>query len=79
MIRAYTVKDVCEKLAMSRATFYVLRKAGKLTCLEELQPRYGRRAKYRAELIDAYLENRLGEHQRKYFQAPARRLRVVGQ
>lgn len=56
--RCYTVAQILELLALPRATFYELKRAGKLPCLEELQPRLGRRLRFRADLVDRYLENR---------------------
>lgn len=55
--RCYTVADLLAMLQIPRATFYGLKKAGKIPCLEELKPRIGRRARYRADLIDRYLAN----------------------
>lgn len=54
----YTVAEVLERLQMTERTFQRLRKAGKLPFLEELRPRLGRKARYRADLIDRYLEGR---------------------
>ncbi len=53
--RCYTVAQLLEKLGMARATFFTLKKAHKLPFLEELRPRIGRRARYRADLVDRYL------------------------
>jgi len=64
--RCYTVAQVMEKLQMSRATFDRLRKAGQLPCVEELKPRLGGRARFRADLIDRYLANQFGGP-RRYF------------
>lgn len=53
--RCYTTADVLEKLGMARATFFTLKKAHKLPFLEELRPRVGRCARYRADLVDRYV------------------------
>jgi hypothetical protein len=53
----YTVAQLLEKLDMPRRTFFTLKKAGKLTFLEELKPRLGRRLRFRADLVDRYFEN----------------------
>lgn len=53
--RCYTVPQILELLQLPRRTFYELKAAGKLPCLEELQPRLGRRLRYRADLVDRYL------------------------
>lgn len=58
--RCYTVAQILDKLQLPRRTFYELKKAGEIPCLEEIQPRLGRRARYRADLIDRYLENQWG-------------------
>jgi len=55
--RCYLIPQVLEKLQMKERTFYDLRKAGRLPCLEEIRPRLGRIVRYRADLIDRYLEN----------------------
>lgn len=56
--RSYTAAQVRELLAhMPRSTFFTLKAAGQLTFLEELRPRLGRSARYRADLVDRYLEN----------------------
>lgn len=56
--RCYTVADVITKLQMSTRTFRRLQRAGKLPFLEELRPRLGRIVRYRADLVDRYLEGR---------------------
>ena len=68
--RCYTVPDLLEKLQMPLATFKGLKKAGKLPFLEELRPRLGRRARYRADLVDRYLR---GEWTRPAFSFGRRR------
>jgi excisionase family DNA binding protein len=55
--RCYTVAQILDLLSMGRRTFYTLKTAGKLPFLEELKPRLGRRVRYRADLVDRYLEN----------------------
>lgn len=57
--RCYLTRDVCALLKMPPRTFFKLKRAGKLTMLEELQPRLGRVVRYRADLVDRYLENQL--------------------
>lgn len=54
-VRCYTVVELLAKLQMAKTTFNKLRKAGKLPFLEELRPRLGRHARYRADLVDRYL------------------------
>lgn len=56
--RCYTTEQLLEVLDLSPRTFYQLKAAGRLPFLEELRPRIGRRARYRADLIDRYLENK---------------------
>lgn len=58
--RAYTIKQACEALQMTRRTFFKLRTAGQLPMLEELRPRLGRVVRYRAEPIDRYLAGQWG-------------------
>lgn len=58
--RCYGIADVLAKLKMERRTFETLRKAGQLPFLEELQPRLGRKIRYRADLIDRYLAGEWG-------------------
>jgi excisionase family DNA binding protein len=55
--RCYTVAEVREKLQMTKTTFHRLRRQGRLPFLEELRPRLGRIVRYRADLVDRYLEN----------------------
>ncbi len=54
--RAYTVSQLCAVLELSRPTFFRLRRKGQLPFLEELRPRLGRTVRYRADLIDRYLD-----------------------
>jgi hypothetical protein len=56
----YLVPEILPKLKMNAKTFARLRKAGALPFLEELKPRLGRRPRYRADLIDRYLDGRWG-------------------
>jgi len=63
-VRCYTVVEILEKLQMAKTTFTTLKRAGKLPFLEELRPRLGRRARYRADLVDRYLR---GEWQQPAF------------
>lgn len=53
--RCYTVAELLAKLQMAKTTFNTLKRAGKLPFLEELRPRLGRRARYRADPVDRYL------------------------
>ena len=55
--RCYSIGEVLAKLGMSRRTFFRLRASGQLPCVEELRPRLGRIVRYRADLIDRYLDN----------------------
>jgi hypothetical protein len=70
--RCYTVPEVLAKLQMAHRTFMRLKSAGALPFLEELKPRLGRRARYRADLVDRYLS---GEWGQPTAFAAARRLR----
>ena len=71
--RCYTTAQVIEALQLPRRSFYALKAAGALPFLEELTPRVGRRARYRADLVDRYLA---GEWtQPRAFRLPARRRR----
>jgi hypothetical protein len=45
---------------LPRTTFFTLKAAHKLPFLEELKPRIGRCARYRADLVDRYLANEWG-------------------
>jgi hypothetical protein len=53
--RCYTLVQLLDLLQLPRRTFFTLKKAGQLPFLEELTPRIGRRARYRADLVDRYL------------------------
>lgn len=53
--RCYTVPELLAKLQMAHTTFKNLHRAGKLPFLEELRPRLGKHARFRADLVDKYL------------------------
>lgn len=53
--RCYTVPELLAKLQMAKTTFKTLHRAGKLPFLEELRPRLGKHARYRADLVEKYL------------------------
>jgi hypothetical protein len=55
--RCYTTAQLLDLLQLPRRSFFTLKAAGKIPCLEELKPRIGRRARYRADLVDRWLEN----------------------
>jgi len=59
--RCYTTRDVLRKLQMAKSTFTKLHRQGRLPFLEELRPRLGRQARYRADLIDRYLAGQWGQ------------------
>lgn len=52
--RCYTTAEAIRKLNMSRRTFFRLKSRGELP-LDELLPRLGRVARFRAEPIDRWL------------------------
>lgn len=56
--RCYSVAQLLEKLDMARRTFFRLKHAHELPFLEELKPRLGRRLRFRADLVDRYIEGR---------------------
>lgn len=56
----YTVSDLVRLLALPRSTFFELWRRGDLPFLEELQPRLGRTARFRAEPVDRYLAGQWG-------------------
>jgi excisionase family DNA binding protein len=58
--RVYLIPDVCERLRIPQSSFYALRAKGRLPFLQEIRPRAGRRVRYRADLVDQYLEGRHG-------------------
>lgn len=51
----YTAAEICERLKMKMGTFIHLKALGRLPFLEELRPRLGMHARYRADLVDQYL------------------------
>lgn len=53
--RCYTLAQVIEKVQIPRSSFFMLKARGELPFLEELKPRVGRRARYRADLVDRYV------------------------
>ncbi len=53
--RAYTRKDVCERLNIPRRSFYHHLRNGQLPMVEELKPRIGRIVRYRADLVDRWV------------------------
>jgi hypothetical protein len=59
--RAYTIAQICEALELPRSSFFNLRQTGQLPFLEELKPRLGRVVRYRADLIDRYLDGQFGQ------------------
>lgn len=61
--RCYTVAQLLgvDLLNMPRRTFFTLKKAGKIPCLQELKPRLGRRIRYRADLVDRWLAGQWGQ------------------
>jgi hypothetical protein len=59
--RCYTVPQILDLLQMAPSTFTTLKQQGKLPFLEELQPRLGKRARYRADLVDRYLAGEWGQ------------------
>lgn len=54
-VRCYLLPELLRRLQMSEATFWRLKRLGQLPFLEELKPRLGNRARYRADLVDRYL------------------------
>jgi len=64
--RCYTVPDVIAKLQIPRASFYALKAQGRLPFLEELKPRLGRIRRYRADLVDRYLNGEYKAPLRKF-------------
>jgi hypothetical protein len=51
----YTKAQLLVLLELPLSTFDDLRRAGRLPFLEELRPRLGKHARYRADLVDRYL------------------------
>jgi hypothetical protein len=58
--RCYTVAQLLDKLSLPRSTFFELKQRGDLPFLEELKPRIGRTARYRADLVDRWLAGQWG-------------------
>jgi len=60
--KCYTVAQLlsADLLNMPRRTFFTLKARGDLPFLEELKPRIGRRARFRADLVDRWLANQWG-------------------
>ena len=58
MTRCYLIPQVLDALQLTRRDFERKRRRGQLPMLEELLPRIGQRPRYRADLIDAYLEGK---------------------
>jgi Helix-turn-helix domain len=69
--RCYTVAQLLDLLQMAPSTFANLKRAGKLPFLEELRPRLGKHARYRADLVDRYLANQF--EQRRSLHVAGRR------
>jgi hypothetical protein len=59
--RCYTVAQLLDLLTMRRSTFFHLKQRHQLPFLEELKPRLGRSARYRADLVDRYLAGQWGQ------------------
>jgi hypothetical protein len=59
--RCYTLAQARALLHLPPRTFSKLRAEGKLPMLEELLPRLGKHPRYRADLIDHYLEGRFAD------------------
>lgn len=53
----YTIAQVCQRLSISRRTLYRLWPAGEMPFLEEVQPRLGAMARFRADLVEQYAAN----------------------
>jgi len=70
-VRCYTLKEILAKLQMGESTLRRLRAQGRLPMLEELRPRLGRKARFKAELVDRYLLGEWGTS--KFFRAHRRK------
>jgi len=55
--RCYTTAQLLDVLTLTPRTFFRLKAQHRLPFLEELKPRLGRSARYRADLVDRYLAN----------------------
>ena len=53
--RCYLIPELLERLQISRSEFERKRGTGQMPYIEELLPRIGRRPRYRADLVDAFL------------------------
>jgi hypothetical protein len=53
--RCYLIPELLERLQISRRQFEIKRASGEMPYIEELLPRIGRRPRYRADLVDAFL------------------------
>jgi len=53
--RCYTLPQVCDRLQVPARTFRELWKTGRYPFLEEVLPRFGKRIRFRADLIDRYV------------------------
>lgn len=69
--RCYTVARICRDLEISRRTFFQLKRDGELPFLDELLPRVGKHARYRAEPIDRWFDGQWGKS--KHFASARRR------
>jgi predicted DNA-binding transcriptional regulator AlpA len=58
--RVYTVAQLLDLLALSRSTFFDLKRRGRLPMVEELRPRLGRSPRYRAEPVERWLAGQWG-------------------
>jgi len=72
--RCYTTAQVREKLSLTPRTFFRRKLAGDLPMLEEIHPRIGRSARYRADLVDRYIAGEWGRSTGK----DSPRLRAAG-
>ena len=63
--RVYTTNQLIEALQMSRRTLERHIQKRDLPFLEEVRPRAGHIRRYRADLVDRYLENRWGSAPRR--------------
>ncbi len=69
--RCYTLAQVLELLQIKISTFNDLKRRGRLPFIEELQPRLGMHARYRADLVDRYLAGQWGTP--RSFRSPQRK------
>jgi hypothetical protein len=59
--RCYTTTELCKALDLPARTFFRLKAQHQLPFLEELKPRIGRSARYRADLVDRWLSGQWGQ------------------